>query len=180
MRKTLTNVRLSFPSIFKGRAFEEGDEPRFSATGIVKIDDPQLATLKSELDAFAREHFDATELKKVKFCLLSGEEKGDLEGYGPEVMSLNASSKKRPSVVDRALTPIIEEDNKVYAGCYVNLAVRFWAQNNKWGKRVNAELQGVQFVEDGEPFGEAPFDPTSAFSAMDGDAASGEDLESLL
>lgn len=180
MRKTLTNVRLSFPSIFKGRAFEEGDEPRFNATAIIRIDDPQLAVLKSDLDKFAREHFEASELKKVKFCLKSGEEKADVDGYGPDVMSLSSSSKRRPSVIDRNLAPIIEEDGKVYAGCYVNLAVRFWAQNNKWGKRVNAELQGVQFVADGEPFGEAPFDPTSAFEAMDGDAASDENLESLL
>jgi len=28
-----------------------------------------------------------------------------------------------------------------------------WAQDNQFGKRVNAELLGVQFVRDGEPFG---------------------------
>lgn len=182
MQKTLTSVRLSFPSIFKGRAFEEGDEPRFSATALISVDDAQLEALKNDLNKFAREHFDAKELKSVKFCLRPGDEKSDLEGYGPEVMSLNASSKKRPSVVDRTLSPLVEEDNIVYAGCYVNMAVRFWAQNNKWGKRVNAELKGVQFVKEGEAFGEAPFDPTSAFTSLDegGEDVGGENLESLL
>ena len=29
-----------------------------------------------------------------------------------------------------------------------------WAQNNGYGKRINAQLDGVQFVRDGEAFGE--------------------------
>jgi len=29
-----------------------------------------------------------------------------------------------------------------------------WAQNNQYGKRINAQLDGVQFVRDGDPFGD--------------------------
>jgi len=40
-----------------------------------------------------------------------------------------------------------------YSGCYCNVIVRIWAQDNKHGKRINAALQTVQFLRDGEPFG---------------------------
>ena len=57
-------------------------------------------------------------------------------------------------VINRDKTPITEDDNVVYAGCYVNAIITLWAQNNSYGKRVNAQLDGVQFVRDGEPFGD--------------------------
>jgi hypothetical protein len=57
-------------------------------------------------------------------------------------------------VINRDKSPIAEGDNVVYAGCYVNGIVSLWAQNNQYGKRINAQLDGVQFVRDGEPFGD--------------------------
>jgi hypothetical protein len=30
--------------------------------------------------------------------------------------------------------------------------VELWAQDNSWGKRINATLKGVQFYQDGEAF----------------------------
>jgi len=49
---------------------------------------------------------------------------------------------------------LTENDNRIYAGCYVNAIVVLWAQNNNYGKRINANLLGVQFVADGSPFGD--------------------------
>jgi hypothetical protein len=40
-----------------------------------------------------------------------------------------------------------------------------WGQNNKFGKRVNAQLDGVQFNQDGEPFGDAGVS-TNAFDVF--------------
>mgnify|MGYP001230954780 CR=1 FL=1 len=37
---------------------------------------------------------------------------------------------------------------------YVNANIELWAQNNAYGKRINATLLVVQFSKDGEPFGE--------------------------
>jgi hypothetical protein len=74
-------------------------------------------------------------------------------------MTIKASTKKRPLVIDRDKSPITEDDNIVYAGCYVNAIVTLWGQNNQFGKRVNAQLDGVQFVRDGEPLVTAVFLP---------------------
>jgi hypothetical protein len=54
--------------------------------------------------------------------------------------------------VDRDRSLITEDDNKLYAGCYVNAIIELWVQDNSYGKRVNANLLGVQFFKDGEPF----------------------------
>ena len=45
-----------------------------------------------------------------------------------------------------------EPSGRPYAGCYVNAVLEFWAQDNKFGKRVNATLMGVQFFRDGDAF----------------------------
>ncbi len=41
----------------------------------------------------------------------------------------------------------------IYSGCYVNIQLAFWVQDNNYGKRVNADLLAVQFAGDGEAFG---------------------------
>ncbi len=45
----------------------------------------------------------------------------------------------------------------------VHAVVRLWAQDNAFGKRINAQLQGVQFASDGEAFGAAPFNAENYF-----------------
>jgi hypothetical protein len=69
-------------------------------------------------------------------------------------------------VVDANLNPLTAGDNVIYAGCYCNVTVRLWVQNNKWGKSVNAELRGVQFVKDGESFGAAPVKAEDEFKPI--------------
>ena len=55
-------------------------------------------------------------------------------------------------MINRDKTPIAESDNVVYAGCFVNGIISLWAQDNQFGKRINAQLDGVQFVRDGDAF----------------------------
>ena len=55
-------------------------------------------------------------------------------------------------VLDRDRTPLSEDDNRIYAGCHVNGVLELWAQDNQYGKRINANLLGVQFFKDGAPF----------------------------
>jgi tripartite-type tricarboxylate transporter receptor subunit TctC len=55
-------------------------------------------------------------------------------------------------VVGRKLEVLTEDDNKPFAGCYVNATIRLWAQDNQYGKRINAQLRAVQYVKDGAAF----------------------------
>jgi hypothetical protein len=72
-------------------------------------------------------------------------------------MYVSASNKVAPLVVDKDKSPLSEASGRPYAGCYVNASLDIWAQDNSYGKRVNATLRGVQFFRDGDAFaGGAP------------------------
>jgi len=172
---TLSNVRLSYPNLFKAVAFQKDQEPKFSAVFLLnkKADAKQIESFKAAMKAVAEEKWGVGKVPKaVKLCLRDGSEKEDTDGYGADVMFFSAASNKRIPVVNRDLTPLDESSGKPYAGCYVNVVVRLWAQDNDFGKRVNAQLRTVQFVKDGEAFGDKPADPTKEFQALPEDDGS--------
>ena len=41
----------------------------------------------------------------------------------------------------------------IYDGCRVNAKIEIWAQDNKFGRRINCSLLGVMFAGEGENFG---------------------------
>jgi len=96
---------------------------------------------------------------------------GDEIGYDgyDNTMSFKASSQKRPMVIDRDKSALTEDDNRLYAGCYVNASVELWAQNNEYGKRINANLLAVQFFKDGKPFSDGVSASLDDFDAFDDD-----------
>lgn len=161
----LKNVRLSFPSVFQ-RAVFDGQEGKYEATFLIPKSDTKL---KAQLDAAIDEAIKAAGIKVAsdKLCLKDGDE-SDYDGY-EGTWSLKAANARRPTVIDRDKSPIVEGDEKLYAGCYVNAVIDLWLQNNKFGKRVNANLYGVQFVKDGEAFGAGPINVFDDFQDLDGD-----------
>lgn len=78
------------------------------------------------------------------------------------MFTINASETKPPKMRDSRRDPktnrprVLEagkDEDRIYSGCWGNLLIRPWWQNNKYGKKVNAGLVAVQFVKDDEPFG---------------------------
>jgi hypothetical protein len=176
----LEKVRLSFPDIWKAKAVQEGSEPKYGAHFLLDKDtqDGQIARLKGAIWAAAKEKFadKAKELiqkNKLHVCLHEGSEK-DYDGYDESNMFVSTSSPKRPLIVDRDKTPLIEDDRKPYAGCYVNAVIRLWPQDNQFGKRINAELLAIQFVTDGDAFGAAPVSPDVFEDLTEGEDKSGK------
>lgn len=151
------NARLSFPYLFSANAFDENQKAKYSATFLLPEDDPQLDAIKQEISKVATEKWgqkinDKNFVAQLKGCMRAGSEKAHLDGFDGCVF-FAASNTSRPTVVDRDKSPLVEGDGRIYAGCYVNVVVDFWAQDNAYGKRVNASLRGVQFAGDGEAFG---------------------------
>ena len=161
----LNNVRLSFPSVFQRSVFD-GKEGKYEATFLIPKSDTKL---KAQLDAAIDEAIKAAGIKvpSDKRCLKDGDQ-SDYDGY-EGAWSLKAANNKRPTVIDRDKSPIVESDEKLYAGCYVNAVIDLWLQDNKFGKRVNANLYGIQFVKDGEAFGAGPVNVFDDFQDLDGD-----------
>ena len=156
----LKNVRLSFPSVFRRSTFE-GEEGKYEATFLIpKSDKNTRDKINSAIEAAIAE----SNIKE-KRCLKDGDD-SEYDGYGDH-WSFKAANGKRPTIINRDKTPLVEDDEVLYAGCYVNAIVDIWIQNNKWGKRVNANLYGIQFFKDGEPFGAGPVDVTDEFDDVE-------------
>jgi hypothetical protein len=177
MNIKLTNVRLSFPQLFEAKAFGDAagaadSDKRYEATFILdkKTNAADIQTIRDSIKKLLNDAYNGNPPKGFKLCFHDGIEKEETDGYGAGVMYVSSSSpgnKPRPPIVDRDLTNLEEKDGKPYAGCYVNASLRLWVQDNKWGKRVNAQYRTVQFYKHGEQFGEAVANPTEEFEALE-------------
>ena len=158
MKITLKNVRLAFPALFEAKTVAGEGDPAFSATFILAADSPSIAEVNAAIDAVAKEKWGAKAdgiLKSArasgKVCLRSGDDKAQYDGFEGNFY-ISARSKVRPLIADRDKTPLTEQDGVIYAGCYVYAVLELWAQDNNYGKRVNAQLKTVQFFRDGDAF----------------------------
>jgi len=164
----LNNVRLSFPSLFRKAVFE-GAETKFEATFLLDKENHAdlIKAIKADISNRIKNDLKGAKLSADRICLKDGDD-FDYAGYAGH-MSLKASNAKRPMLIDRDKSQLSEEDERFYAGCYVNAIVELWAQNNGYGKRINANLLGVQFWKDGEPFADGERASVDDFDAFDGD-----------
>jgi hypothetical protein len=159
MKIRLTNVRLAFPAIFQAQTVNGEGDPAYSATFILPADHPQIREIKAAIKEVAKNKWGAKAdqqlalmEKQDKTALHDGDLKSNYDGFAGNLY-VSARSKTRPTVVDRDRTPLTASDGKPYAGCFVNAVVELWAQDNQYGKRINASLGGVQFAADGDAFG---------------------------
>ena len=149
-RIKIKDARLSFPSLFKKSSFN-GKEGKYEATFLIpKSDEKTYNEIMSGIKELLAENKNA-KVAKDKLCIKDGDDI-DYDGY-EGMWAVKASNNVRPTVINRDKSQLAEEDGVLYAGCYVNAIIELWFQNNQYGKRVNANLLGVQFVKDGEPFG---------------------------
>lgn len=101
-----------------------------------------------------------------RLCLHKGNiSKPGADGY-KDMLYVSASSKKRFTIVDGDRTPLTAESGRPYSGCYANAIVQIWAQNNQYGKRINAQVAGVQFLRHGESFGGGRVAAPEEFSSV--------------
>jgi hypothetical protein len=164
MKLKLVNVRLAFPQLFNATSFEEGQAKSFSAAFLFGpkhpakklIEDACIEVAKEKWGAKWEEQYNKLE-KADKLAIHDGDKKSEYDGYEGNYF-VNARNKAKPTVRDAdGKTDLAEQDGKPYAGCYVNAMIEIYAQDNKFGKRVNATLRGVQFYRDGDAFsGSAP------------------------
>lgn len=149
----LKNVRLSFPSLFKPAVFNGNSTGKYEATFLIPKNTEQATMVEKALEKFIQETFKDKVPKGLKrTCLRDGDEV-EYDGYAG-MLALKAGTSRRPLVLDSDKTPLTEEDNRIYPGCYVNAIVDFWySDHNLGGKQILGNLSGVMFHKDGESFG---------------------------
>jgi hypothetical protein len=181
MKVMLTDTRVAFAdAIFEPKTVNGEGKPAYSITALL---DPVkhkkvIAEVEAAIEEVARAKWGAKAdgvLKQLrasdKTALHDGDTKAQYDGF-EGMMFVSSRSNTRPLVIDRDKSPLVSSDGKPYAGCYCNVQVELWAQDNGFGKRVNAQLKGVQFVRDGDAFaGGAPADADDFGSLDDGNDA---------
>lgn len=174
--------RLSYPNLFTARAINDQGSPKYSATLLIpKTDTATIQRVQAAIDAAVQDGIDRRIFKgqvdpsRSKYPPLrdgdtpkdDGSARGD-EFAGHWFISAKApGDKPRPSVVDANVQPVMNEA-EIYAGCYVNMFVEFYAYETSGNKGIAASLKGVQFVRDGERLGGEPLEAEDMFSAVGG------------
>jgi hypothetical protein len=153
-------ARLAFAQhLFEAGTVGGEGEPAYSATVIIGKQHPSNAALLAAEEQVAKEKWGAKAdgiLKSIraagKGVVKDGDSKAEYAGFeGNNFVSTR--SKVRPTVINRDRTPLTAADGVIYSGCHGNVQVEVWAQDNSYGKRINAQLLGVQFTRDGDSFG---------------------------
>lgn len=164
-----TDVYLSYPHLFepyrpkKPQIDQKTGKPKAGKYGAKFCFD--RSNPENKEDALAI-HKKIVEMAKAKFkqglaadryCLRDGKQlTEDMHPY----FVLSASESEPPIAVDRRRKKVTAEDELFYSGCKVNGWIRLWLQDDQdYGKRVNANLVGVQFLAhnpNGERWGGRP------------------------
>lgn len=179
----IKNCRIAFcQNLFTPGVVETGQEPRYNSTFLIpKSDNEQIKAVRAVIQNVAAEKWsnkgaqllDALQ-KQDRICLHDGDIKAQYDGFDG-CMYISASNRIAPKVLDRDKTELSKDSGRPYAGCYVVCSLDIWAQDNQYGKRINATLRGVQFVKDGDAFvGSGPvsddeFDDLSDLGENSGD-----------
>jgi len=165
----LKNARLSFPSLWRPSSYDSNAQQKYSATLILdkKEDADVIASLRQLVSALAKEKWPQLP-KKMYWSLQDGDTTDRAEYEGKYIVKAN--NRKRVPVIDKDLTALVEEDERPYAGCYVNAKVRFYAWSNSSFSGVLCSLEAVQFAKPGESFG-AGGNALDGFSAIDSETA---------
>jgi len=168
----LQNVRLSFPSLFRKSLMKgETDESKaqYSATLILDKKDhaKDIKRIERMVLKCAEAKFGIGKVpKKLKSALLDGDDE-DAEELEGKFFIRAATKSVRPTVVDRYKNQITEEDDIIYAGCFVHATISFWSWDHPTGgKGVSANLRAVMFAKDGEPFGASAADADEEFEDL--------------
>jgi len=169
----LDNVIASYPHLDKPWKKNAADKEKYSLTGLapkethddakklmVEVINSLLAGAK--MGKIGAEH---------KFCRNGDTEDGPLKPETEAMWIIKASENpdRPPKVRDertKIMTPA-EILKRIYAGAIVNMLIRPWAQNNDFGKKINANLIAVQFVKDGTRIGEAAIDDDDAWDELE-------------
>ena len=147
-------VRASYCQIFKARAMDEGETPKFSVSLLIKkTDTVTLKSIERAVEAAKAEgkasKWGGTIPGNLKLPMRDGDiDRPDKEEY-KGMMFVNANTTTRPEIVDRDGDPIIEASD-VVSGDYIRASVNFYPFVGK-SKGVACGLGNIQLLAKGEP-----------------------------
>lgn len=183
MKIKLKNVRLSFHDLLKTDDFD-----RYGVNVILAKDHPQIADLENAMLEVATETWGAAAESK-----LSGEgnfffKEGDLvtdkkgntySGFEGQMAVVARNKSKAPTLVD-VKGRVTKDPALFYSGCYVNLIIDVKAFTFKNVTNIHASLLGVQFLKDGDSFGQVEVSDESDFDDLSEPSDSNSDFDDMM
>jgi len=166
-------VIASYPHLDKPWKKNDADREKYSLTGLAPKE--THGEVKALLVEVINSLLTEAKMGKIgaehKFVRNGDTEDGPLKPETESMWIIKASENpdRAPKVRDqrtKVMTPA-EIAKTIYPGCKVNMLIRPWAQNNKFGKKINANLIAVQFVGEGTRIGEAAIDDDDAWDVID-------------
>lgn len=187
-RIMLKNVVLAFPALAEPQSFGEG-EPAYGAKFPIRVNSEQQKAIEAAMLAEATEAWkDKADsvlsmlaedgklcfTKKVYRSKKTGE---PYQGFDGAHYLSTRNAKTQPSIYNaygEEVTGKADIERQAFSGAVVNASIEVWAQDNKWGRRINCSLRGVMLTGEGENFGggssPAAADEFAAFAKAKADA----------
>jgi len=176
-------VICSYPHLDKPWKKNDGDREKYSVTGLAPKETHNEA--KALLVEVINNLLTSNKMGKIgaehKFVRNGDTDEGPLkpETEGMWIIKSSENVDRPPKVRDertKVMTPQ-EIAKRIYPGCIINILIRPWAQDNKHGKKINANLVAVQFVRDGTRIGEAAIDDDDAWEELEVEGADALQLD---
>jgi hypothetical protein len=165
----LNNVRASYVHVFerhKQDAEDEGDGKYSIQVIISKKDKKSIKAMKDGVKK-ALEEAKAQGIKGKKQPLRDADEEEREGAEYTNTMFFNASSNRKPGLVDQSGRNIITDPDEFCSGDYMNIIINLYPFKVKGNSGVAAGLQNIQLVKRGERLdGSVP--ATQAFDPVDG------------
>lgn len=174
-RIRIDNVRFSYPHLAKPYSGEDGSEPKYGIVGIMPKE--THAAAKELIDEHNESLLKDAKIKGLpsdkKYCR-DGDDSGKEEYADAWTVSAREAANRPPSLRNASKQKVEREDaDAVFQpGYWGSILIRPWVQNNKYGKRINAGLDAVQFVKKDEVFAQGRLtddDVDDAFDSFDDD-----------
>lgn len=166
-RVMLKNVMLAFPALAEPQSLGEG-EPAYGAKFPIATSSEQQKLIEDAILAEATEEWKDKAASVVqmlaedgKLCFTKKVYKSKKTGEpytgfeGKHFLSTR-NAKTQPTVFNQygeELTAKGDIERQAFSGAIVNASIEVWAQDNKWGRRVNCSLRGVMLTGEGDNIG---------------------------
>lgn len=153
-------VRFSYVHIFKSRAFQSGQDAKYSICLLIpKEDKVTIKKIRAAIEEAIQEgiasKWGGKKPRNLKLPLRDGDdERADEAPEYEGMLFLNANSAQKPGIVDKDLNEILDPD-EVYSGCWGRASINFYPFDSNGNKGVGVGLNNIQKMKDDDRLGAA-------------------------
>lgn len=183
----MQDVRLSFPHLVEAHSAAPNAVKKYSADFIMPQNHKAFTEFMARVAVIAQEKWKENAPAVLQMiqadrklrCFGGPSDKVDKKTFKPYsgydgMVYVSANKDQMPQMIRENGTPVDVGNTmeyqqlarKMYGGCYVNVAVKPWCQENQYGRGIRCDLVAIQFARDGEAFGEGAADASSMFGAV--------------